>query len=392
MLTQLGKQITKEVCAVYNRSPFSFVVAPFVRLGLANACAIVASPIPNPSEIPLGGQCYAKYRLRGEYTFTSSSYADFDCEDTAYWQTNQTPTAKIVGYEFLDQQMIVKLTLESQNGAQFTTNLSLYYATDPDVGGTSTIIQYNTVCGNRSNPSGYNPVLKKFVRTDGLPDDCHIQEPSITEEDRRGTITINNFTENNTEIEGDEIEYFIENDFENNEFKFPITVSLDSNNTISLDLDGININRNNNEYSVNFNRRGGGGGYPGNLPPPNDDNSEPETTGGEEEETPENDKKIYKKREVPEGEETQDTGIDKLDYIQIDVTSVPSNAPSQEGKPGDDIYFPGFAEFKSGGYNYPRIPLHFKKNLLRAPDGADGYAVRIYDGYKGKVTVFYRKN
>lgn len=384
LLTQLGTQITKEVCAVYNRSPLGWTVAPIVRLAMKNGCAIVGTPVQGDTNLPEGGQCYTTYRLHGTYINSSKRFGANAVGLTFYWGTAQTVTGKIVSVS-IDQELArITVVVESETGLKTTVNRAINRKFNDGNSVSGDQVLYSQDTTDTSQSTGYNFLFTRFQRTDGLPDDCHIQPPNVTEEDRRGSITINNYNEGDTTIEGEDVEYFIENDFSSNEFKFPITVNL-GGNTVTLDLGGIEINRNNNEFSVEYNRRGGGGGYPGNLPPPNADNSEEE--GVEEED----EKKIYKKREKPPEEGTEETGIDKLDYLEIDITTVPSNASVQDGSPGNDIYYPGFAEFKSGVYNFPRIPLHFRRNMLRAPDGADGYAVRIYPGFKGKTTVYYRK-
>jgi hypothetical protein len=97
------------------------------------------------------------------------------------------------------------------------------------------------------------------------------------------------------------------------------------------------------------------------------------------------------KTELPIASETKEKKIEGLAYITVDILSKPSNATTQSGSPGQDIYYPGWVYFLNADYAYPRVPMHFSQNVFPAPDGADGYSVKIYKGYSAKIIKYTRK-
>lgn len=84
--------------------------------------------------------------------------------------------------------------------------------------------------------------------------------------------------------------------------------------------------------------------------------------------------------------------VERLAYVNVDLSVVPSNAKSQSGKGAPDVVYAGWFEFLRKGKSFPRDYIHFQNNCFIAPIGADGYAFTLYNGYQGSaVAVVFKE-
>lgn len=88
----------------------------------------------------------------------------------------------------------------------------------------------------------------------------------------------------------------------------------------------------------------------------------------------------------------EESGIEALSYVQLELINIPKNSKNQSGNESPTVFYAGWFEFRTGVFCYPREPIHFQFNLFEAPTGADGYAYCVYIGYEAQVTVFKHKN
>lgn len=79
--------------------------------------------------------------------------------------------------------------------------------------------------------------------------------------------------------------------------------------------------------------------------------------------------------------------VERLAYVNVDLSLVPNNAKSQSGKGAPDVIYAGWFEFRRKGKSFPRNYIHFKNNCFIAPVGADGYAFTLYNGYQGTAVA-----
>lgn len=90
---------------------------------------------------------------------------------------------------------------------------------------------------------------------------------------------------------------------------------------------------------------------------------------------------------LPPGEHQQSY----LAFVELSLTQVPVNAKTQSGKTASDVLYAGWFEWRRAGYNTPREPIHFKKNVFVAPKGVDGFAYTLYNGFVGTATAVSNK-
>lgn len=99
----------------------------------------------------------------------------------------------------------------------------------------------------------------------------------------------------------------------------------------------------------------------------------------------------YDEGDGGEGDSGEDEGIDKLKWVAISLVSIPKNAKTEYGANAPDVYYAGWFEWKAAGKCLPRQPIHFEDNVFLAPDGVDGYAYTVKQGYKASVKVYTEK-
>jgi hypothetical protein len=79
--------------------------------------------------------------------------------------------------------------------------------------------------------------------------------------------------------------------------------------------------------------------------------------------------------------------VERLAYVNVDLSIIPSNAKSQSGKGAPNILYAGWFEFLRKDKSFPRNYIHFANNCFIAPVGADGYAFTLYNGYQGTAVA-----
>ena len=223
-----------------------------------------------------------------------------------------------------------------------------------------------------------------FYRYDGQPDTC-------------GDLPVTYPPTSPPLVPGTDISITVDDDTTIN---LPVTVILDDRGSFSFPLSFVVGNYESSVTYVTIDL----GGFEFSSEPPSPPSAEPPSapppvsppgggggggggTTNEEPPPPESDPEIEVSEPVEE--ELQEDEVAGLAYIDVIITGKPSNAKRQEGSPGDDIYFPGFVAFRSKGVNLlPRYPLHYLNNRIKALPGADGYGVRLYEGYTGKVIKY----
>lgn len=375
--------IAQKACQIYNLYPDLWQMSPYHRGFFRGVCANANEPLQPPSQAPVGGQCFTNYRLFGEYVFASSRYSDFDCGDIVTWGVSEQIPGKIVAYEFLPGEMKINVTTENESGVRTSRIYFLRYAPNAPNSVTGTAIQYQTGCQNSTNPCGYNPVLTTFKRIDGLPDDCHTTDIVLPPEATQGDLNLGDYYEGDTLVQGDTISYNFDMPVVNNQFNFPLEVNVGGNNWLEIDVGGISFSRNTNEF--NYNRRGGGGGGGNGSGYPGDESSKKPPIIEGDEDSP------YEEEVLPEEEVADETGLYEIEYVTVLITKFPKNLKRENGSPGADVIYPGFFTWRMGSYNFPRIPLHFVKNILLPPNGADGYTCRLYPGFDAQFVKYTRK-
>jgi len=84
--------------------------------------------------------------------------------------------------------------------------------------------------------------------------------------------------------------------------------------------------------------------------------------------------------------------VERLAYVNVDLSVIPSNAKSQSGKGAPNVVYAGWFEFLRKDKSFPRDYIHFANNCFIAPVGADGYAFTLYNGYQGTaVAVVFKE-
>jgi hypothetical protein len=79
--------------------------------------------------------------------------------------------------------------------------------------------------------------------------------------------------------------------------------------------------------------------------------------------------------------------VERLAYVDVDLSVIPSNSKSQSGKGAPNILYAGWFEFLRKDKSFPRNYIHFANNCFIAPVGADGYAFTLYNGYQGTAVA-----
>jgi hypothetical protein len=77
--------------------------------------------------------------------------------------------------------------------------------------------------------------------------------------------------------------------------------------------------------------------------------------------------------------------VERLAYVNVDLSVIPSNAKSQSGQGAPNVVYAGWFEFLRKDKSFPRDYIHFANNCFIAPVGADGYAFTLYNGYQGSA-------
>jgi len=85
-------------------------------------------------------------------------------------------------------------------------------------------------------------------------------------------------------------------------------------------------------------------------------------------------------------------GEDNLAWVVLELRQVPRNAKTQAGRTAQDVVYAGWFQFSQGSNYFPREPVHFKKNIFKAPQGATSFAYTLYEGFDALVTEYRVKD
>ena len=330
----------------------------FARGYLNNVCSDKGNP-PAPTSPFVGGQCETQYEVNVTFDFFPQFSSTPQTQTQNIGVFVQGPIADLVGV-LISNDEVIRTTLVREG---FPDSL----LSDTSPAGIGSIID--------------GTIQYSVEREDGLPDNCGDTPPKYPsvqpdpETDFKSDITIN------IEDGGDLI---IPVEYKPTDFTFPITIDV-GGVIVELNLGGINFNFN--FIGINGNPFPLPDGQPAPIPPPSVIRRGP---GGGSKFPPPNDQDFDEEEKMEEDEKEETVGL-QLEYVEVELTSIPVNAKSQWGDGAPDVYYAGWFEFTTEGYNYNRVPIHFQNNVFRAPDGATGYAYTLYNGFQGRAIVYKRK-
>jgi hypothetical protein len=397
--TQLAEETRKFACELWNLYPAYITNNHSLGTSLARGymeslCAPHNPPPPNPPPPLTKGQCEGvSYQVN--LLFVNNGADACNNQGLVHTATLYV-TGKINGLRFQEQP---ELSYSNCDTDFVSPPTHVKHAIFLSSAGHTTADSSNTiifVVGYTIADIDSLCQITDIIRTDGLPDNCAIPEgypttpvppPVIT---KNFDITVNN----NTTINFSPTVKRRPND---NNFTFPFVFAY-GDFDVSLDLGGFNFSP-----TINFGNNDGGGNGDGTPPPPpinngnegdgNGDNGGGGGGGGGAPPSAPNpfDPDFFDVEDIPEEDEPVMEDIENLSHVTIEVKSTPANAKTELGSPGDNIYYPGFIAFRATGFNFPRDPIHYLKTIYYAPEGATGFAIRRYPGFRMKLKVYTKK-
>lgn len=223
--------------------------------------------------------------------------------------------------------------------------------------------------------------LNGWIRISGDPDNCGNPPPtylptnniSISESNITTIVTL----QDNRTIQ---MPISLVTRGSNNSLNIPVTINV-GGVFFDIDLAGVVVRNENNRNSFGGDNDGilngavdgggeddGGGGL-GREPIPSDNTEDFEETPV----SPE------------EGEEIED--IERLGYVKVKLTTIPTNAKSFAGLGAPNVYMAGWLNFKAGSHNFPKQFIDFTENIFIAPIGSDGFNYHLNLGYTAEVRI-----
>ena len=83
------------------------------------------------------------------------------------------------------------------------------------------------------------------------------------------------------------------------------------------------------------------------------------------------------------------------DAIAISVSLILATKPRkpkmQAGMSAPDVLYAGWFSWKIGDKQMPREPVHYDRNVYKAPDGATGFTYTVYVGFTATSSLSYKK-
>ena len=80
---------------------------------------------------------------------------------------------------------------------------------------------------------------------------------------------------------------------------------------------------------------------------------------------------------------------DKTRIVKISLFQVPQTPKSIAGVNGPNVYFAGWAWFRSGGSNFTREPIDAIEKYYALPQRANGFSFTCQNGYKAIVIAYH---
>lgn len=366
---KLADGVRNFACILWNNFPDQITQnqslgASFARGVMTAACS--TSP-PPPSPPFIGGQCPGvQYIAYGTYTPQPAPQFGEGKYTSGVWNTesnfNQILFGAIEGLSYVAGNNVWGVIGSSGSGftwCQTTGNFGNTYSLDASV---------------------QNVQITSVVRADGQPDNCgdpvsEYPPTAPTVNDYSTTITIN-------QDDGTSLTFPVV--YAPVDFNFPLNFDL-GGIKITFDLGGIDFNfneTNNFGDTINLND-----GQEAPLPPPADDRTryfpspiirQPNDQDYDTETKTENDPK------------EEEVGVE-IEFVQVTLTTVPTNAKIQDGDTAPRIVYAGWFEWQAEGFNFPRSPIHFDQNIFRKPEGATGYAYTLKKGVLGFAKIYKLK-
>ena len=365
---KLADNIKNFACQLYNDFPDQItqnksLPASFARGFMDSTCGGSGGsggPVPPAPTVPWeGGLCPVAYTIFVEWEFIP-----------------QGGTEPVFNRDFCFQNIVGPI--ESLTYSVDNVNKQLGVTVIAPQTPTGSSVGFNAPTGSTILEDS---VVFDVIRQDGQPDDCGsppLQYPPTSPDinnDYQTTIVINN---------NDGTDLTIPLVYAPIDFNFPMNFDLGGVDVV-IDLGGIDFN---------FGPGGvgdGGGQLPDGqqdpLPIPKDNPGGGNTTRKFPPPNTEDFDEIIKQ---PSTEDTEIEG-ELLDYVTLQLTTIPANANTQIWVDGATVYYCGWFAFTSDTFVFKREPIHFEFTIWNAPKGATGYQYQLYPGFEATATVYKRK-
>lgn len=375
LTVKIADLVKQTGCTLWNNYPDRFTKnkqlgSSFARGFMQNMCA---PDNPPPPSIPPG--CATRYHIFG--TFFSKNFSNGGCDQTAYWRTQLAqPASNIASYtpivDTTNEWRIPSVT--GGNHRLRVLNKTLYDA--DNIGDSSTpgiIFRGSTLSCLSTTQAAYGDQLVRTKIVPVPPTDPNCIDAIVYPTTNPPPIITTNRVLN---IDNDtNINVAITNKTDSNQdFGFPLIFTV-ANFNVGLDLGGFTFSPDiSNEF--NFNSQ------PGTKQPPIARRRGPGGGGS----SPGTDE-LVEDSKLEEDPKEEEVGPD-LEYVRVELTSIPANAKTQFGAGAPNVIYAGWFEFRTVGSYYNRQPIHFLDNLFVPPPGATGYAYTLYNGFRGRATVY----
>lgn len=360
---KLADNIRTFACSLYNSFPDQItqnknLAASFARGFMDATCGANGGTVPPaPQSQFVGGQCNFNYNVEITFDYTPPGFPPVNYSEFIIVGLGG-PIAKVIPTVIGANNVVRSEFLAPNTTSGITRDSS-------PVGGT---IDPGTIAYN-------------FIPTDGGPDICGNPPPEYP----TTTPDVNNdYTTNITINNNDGTDLTIPLVYAPIDFNFPLNFDLGGIDVV-IDLGGIDFN---------FGPGGvgdGGGQLPDGqqdpLPIPEDDPGGGKTTRKFPPPNTEDFDEIIKQ---PSTEDTELEG-ELLDYVTLQLTTIPANANTQIWVDGATVYYCGWFAFISDTFVFKREPIHFEFTIWNAPKGATGYQYQLYPGFQATATVYKRK-
>lgn len=84
-------------------------------------------------------------------------------------------------------------------------------------------------------------------------------------------------------------------------------------------------------------------------------------------------------------------GLDKtVAWVGLELVVIPSNAKTQWGVSGPDVFFCGWKTFGGAGKEGDRTPISYELNIFPVLEGASGFSFTLLSGYQANVFVYLK--
>jgi len=77
------------------------------------------------------------------------------------------------------------------------------------------------------------------------------------------------------------------------------------------------------------------------------------------------------------------------EWVEIDLVDVPVNAKRQPGLNAQDVIYAGWYSFGVNGGAGDRMPIHYREQGVKVPQGATVFSYTVYTGFTATLTVTY---